>query len=324
MIHGKAWMALLYRAVAFLVASMFIYMASMVILMRVNTKRGPMLTQISDYYKHRGGGTLQKFNEFNPGLKYDVVIIGSSHAYRGYDPEIFTQRGYSVFNLGTSAQTPKGTYWLVREYLNESNTSVLILDLYENILMSNGLESAADLALNQPSTLAAAGITLGLFDLRGLNMLVQRLVYPAATQYPTDPNYRGLGFCPRMDSVKITASPGPLTKARSRPSLAPAQLDAVLAIQALCEERGIRLILSSHYGLKERASLHAAMSDFIEEHLVSKGIPYLDFFDADGVDTLNWFADRTHLNYAGAQVFTTALVDSLELNGYLTRPKHVQ
>lgn len=36
----------------------------------------------------------------------DILFLGSSHAYRGFDTRIFSKHGITSFNLGSSAQTP--------------------------------------------------------------------------------------------------------------------------------------------------------------------------------------------------------------------------
>ena len=37
----------------------------------------------------------------------DILFIGSSHSYRGFDTRVFQKHGIKAFNLGSSSQTPK-------------------------------------------------------------------------------------------------------------------------------------------------------------------------------------------------------------------------
>lgn len=46
----------------------------------------------------------------------DMLFLGASHTYEFYAPEIFDKEfGINSFNLGSSGQTPKATYYLLTE-----------------------------------------------------------------------------------------------------------------------------------------------------------------------------------------------------------------
>src|SRR5688572_21718598 len=47
----------------------------------------------------------------------DILFLGASFAYRGFDPRIFKEYGYKSFNLGSSNQTPLQTKLLLDRYL---------------------------------------------------------------------------------------------------------------------------------------------------------------------------------------------------------------
>lgn len=78
----------------------------------------------------------------------DILILGSSHAYRGFDPRIFEKHGISVFNLGSSAQTPIQTNILLRQYLGQLNPKLVVMEVYSGALEMDGVESSLDLAAN--------------------------------------------------------------------------------------------------------------------------------------------------------------------------------
>ena len=65
----------------------------------------PLVYRTTQGNVFKGGLTYKKFQDFDKNEKYDIIILGSSHAYRGYDPVIFESYGYKIYNLGTSAQT---------------------------------------------------------------------------------------------------------------------------------------------------------------------------------------------------------------------------
>lgn len=88
---------------------------------------------------------IKEIPEFN---NVDILVLGSSHAYRGFDPRVFEKHGIQVFNLGSSAQTPIQTYVLLNQYLNELNPKLVILEVYAGTLGIDGVESSLDLAAN--------------------------------------------------------------------------------------------------------------------------------------------------------------------------------
>lgn len=69
----------------------------------------------------------------------DVVFMGSSHAYRSFDPAIFDEALHiNSFNLGSSAQNPTTTYYLLKEVLrNGHNPKLLIIETYWMALSGN-------------------------------------------------------------------------------------------------------------------------------------------------------------------------------------------
>ena len=86
-------------------------------------------------------------------------------------------------------------------------------------------------------------------------------------------------------------------------------------------ERGIALVVSSHYARRDRrGDVHGALAHYMDSVLAGTGIPYLDYTNAPDIEDQNWFADHGHLNGTGARIFTGQLMDSLEAMGYLRKP----
>ena len=78
----------------------------------------------------------------------DILFIGSSHAYRGFDTRYFNQKGFSSFNLGSSNQTPKQTELLLNEYLPKIKPKLVIIEVYPEIFELDGIESSVDIISN--------------------------------------------------------------------------------------------------------------------------------------------------------------------------------
>lgn len=94
------------------------------------------------------GQMLLRLREVQKVKQVDLLFVGSSHVYRGYDPRIFTSQGIEAFNIGSSAQTPFNSYFLLKEYLPKIKAKYVVLDLYWGALGNNGIESSIDILSN--------------------------------------------------------------------------------------------------------------------------------------------------------------------------------
>lgn len=100
-------------------------------------------------YRLGSNGYLHtKIREIEKYKKVDVLFIGTSHAYRGFDVRIFKQEGYTTFNLGSSIQTPIQTNLLFRRYLDKLQPKLVVYDVNPEIFGSDGVEASLDLISN--------------------------------------------------------------------------------------------------------------------------------------------------------------------------------
>lgn len=100
-------------------------------------------------YNHGGPGhSLNRFEEVKNIENVDILFLGSSHTYRGFDNRIFYNNGFTSFNLGSSAQTPIQTQILLDRYLDQLNPKIAIYEVYPITFNLDGIESAMDLITN--------------------------------------------------------------------------------------------------------------------------------------------------------------------------------
>lgn len=77
----------------------------------------------------------------------DILILGSSHAYRSYEPNTLESAlagNFEVFNMGSSAQSPITSYYILEEILQNTPPKLVIMDIYFMVftsdeLLNNGL-----------------------------------------------------------------------------------------------------------------------------------------------------------------------------------------
>lgn len=68
----------------------------------------------------------------------DTLFLGSSHCFRAYDPELFTElTGKTAFNLGSSSQHFDTSYYLLREAAKYNDIKTVYLDMHYKFLFIN-------------------------------------------------------------------------------------------------------------------------------------------------------------------------------------------
>jgi hypothetical protein len=94
------------------------------------------------------GHMYTRLKELNSTGPVDVVVIGSSHAYRGFDPRIFAGEGIRIFDLGSSSQSPIQTEILIKKYIRRLKPKLVIYEVFPGVFLNDGVESSVDLISN--------------------------------------------------------------------------------------------------------------------------------------------------------------------------------
>ncbi len=102
--------------------------------------------------KQRGDFLYNRINDIKNYRNVDILFIGSSHAYRGFDVRIFAQYGYNCFNLGSTGQTPVQSEMLLKSYLKALNPKIVVLEVFPLSFQSDGIEADVDFLLSLPTS----------------------------------------------------------------------------------------------------------------------------------------------------------------------------
>jgi hypothetical protein len=306
----------LIRSLAFLVCSLACYTLLICFLLIVKSNSEALIYGVSDGIVQKGGNTYRKFSDFDTSKTYDVLVIGSSHAYRGYDPRIFKKSGVELFNLGTSGQTPLNTYYLAVDYIKPYHCRLVILDVYDEAFTSDGLESTADLMQNLGSTKTVIGMGLALKDPRILNMLAVRFLNSSNGPVYTDKQYIINGYSETLDSLKF---PGRMVYHVKKPANTIQWRYLEKTLQYFNKQR-IPVMLVTHPAPSEwNQNEHRAFSHKLVAIASAYRVDYLDYFNYPGFNTLTDFYDAHHLNQTGVEKFNTILIEDLKRRNYLHR-----
>ncbi|MEP7265057.1 MAG: hypothetical protein ABI772_11195 [Bacteroidota bacterium] len=262
----------------------------------------------------KGGFSYDRFREFNPDEKYDILVFGSSRANRGIDPHSFERAGYSIYNLGTDDQTPINTCVMVKEFVKKNNCRLVLLDVYDKVFSQNPLESNSDLIQNLNNDDDAFKMTLAAGDLRAVNQFGVRLMlknqqpeYKAATDLYK--GFRGLeDVFHYSDETHLYFS-------------MPRQLSAFEETLKYLSSIDVPCLITCQ-PLPKVPVKHDAFIKDIQPILKKYNLTLYDFTDNRSLVNPSGFADMSHLNSDGAKRYSDFLADSL-VNKIISNAKQV-
>jgi hypothetical protein len=290
-----------------LLAAFAIYVAVIFIFSNVQLVDRRMSLFFIPNLQRNGGQEMQMMRDLtsNP-TKYDAVVLGSSHAYRGYNPRIFEKAGVSVFNAGTSAQNAKGSLVLYNEYLRD-RADIFILDVYDPVFELEGTESNMRLIQNVPTHAAAFALVKQEVKMYTLNALAVRLASLNLKDEAPNADYIKNGFCEKKG---ILYAVEPLND-----SIFDANEEMFVAFETMIKQMqadGKRIVLCSH-PLPASAGLHNYHDKFLARFtpLIERlDVPYIDLtYYTEGFG-VNEFADLSHLNQQGVVLYNQLLLQN--------------
>ena len=301
---------LINNGLIFILVFLLIYFPSLIFVCKIKYKEKPIIYRTSDIYALKGGGSYQKFKEFNSNEKYDVIVIGSSHAYRCYDPRNFKKAGFNMFNLGTSAQTPLNSYVIAKNYITHNNCKLAILDIYDGVFHNTGFESSSDLIQNISSDKAALELALSYKNPQIVNMIALRLINANSPVMYKDILYIGNGYSEKKDTLKYSL---PFEEYENRYLPSDLQVDYLEKLIRYFKENNIALIMVTVPFPKEKIKEQHRIYAKIFNDLAKKySITYLDYSFNTSFDSQIDFYDAHHLNQRGVNLFNKILFEDLQ------------
>jgi hypothetical protein len=299
---------ILVNGLLFMITALSVYLILFAILFFIAPGGIPLIYRTSKGNVWEGGGTYVKFREFNCNEKWDIVILGSSHAYRGYDPRIFAEKGYKTFNLGTSDQNMMCSYYIAKNYVNRSNCRMVILDLYDRVFTQQNLESMSDVVHNITSDKAAFQVAMSSRDIRGLNMFTLRQFNKLRPPLNTDTTGFIRGFFPTSTYLTPPAKKRIVWKYHTNEF----QMEYFRRLIEYLQSEGIQLVLAEHpmpalYTPQDHPLFVADIQKIADEYKV----PYLDYMNDSSMTGILYFADETHLNVRGVTAYNNKLISEM-------------
>lgn len=241
----------------------------------------------------------------------DILFVGASNAYRGFDTRIAKAYGYESFNLGSSAQTPVQTKLLLDKYLDVLNPKILMYAVNPVILSNDGVESSLDIIANGNIDSKVLQMAVTINDIKTYNSLVYGLyrhVFNRDKNFKentviAENRYIPGGFVERTVTFNKIIDTGRQHKIGFTP--VNYQLEAFENIIDLVKKKGIILILV------QAPVTSAALNMYTDNNKIdsffSGKATYYNFNKLLHLsDTANFY-NADHLNQTGVKIFNDSL-----------------
>ena len=258
----------------------------------------------------------------------DILFLGNSRTYRGFDTRIFQEAGFQVFNLGTSSQTFLQTELLLRRYLQQMNPKLVVLEVSFEAFMSDGLESAMNIIANDIHDQYTWEMLRQYDDIRLYNTWLYAAIwrFMRKNRIPWEIDTFQKGLYARLKGADTYISGGFVEKElrfsseqhnyrETSFSFNEKMFEAFERCLDLCRQNGSEVILVL-MPYPEAYYKTIRNRNYFNSRIKSHNIPYYNFNYLLPLDAVLHFYDAIHLNQHGVELFSSELVriiSSLEI-----------
>lgn len=256
------------------------------------------------------GHLLTRLEEVETKKDVDILFLGSSHSYRGFDPRIFEAAGFRSFNLGSSAQTPMQTELLVNRYLDKLNPKVIIYEVFPEAFASDGVEASCDIIANADYGSDILRLVIRQNHIKLYHTMLYAMFYDllGLKRLHSESRIKGMDEYIKGGYVEkgiASYHSQPVEKKRIR-----------LKKEQMCSfERILKRVRKDHipYILvlaPVTRSFYDGYSNFDHYRQIISGYGmFLNFMDMLTLKDEKHFYDQHHLNQAGVEIFNRRLID---------------
>jgi hypothetical protein len=314
------------KALLFVAGFIVFYVAVLFALSSLNLNGLTLLQRLTGNTVKPGdwGYSLLRFRELeniaaktkSGNYNLDIIIIGSSHAYRGFDPRLFKERGYSSFNMGSTAQSPMNSYYLLKHYLPKIKPKAILLELYPIIFEVDGYESALDLLPNLSFSWELMEMSWSTRNLHAIVNCLQKLVWDH--KYPVEK------FNQRTIENDTYIPGGYVETSMVREFSQKETRHEIRVLESQLNYFSKILELAKNYNITVAGVIQPLPDDYLPsianykavvDNLRQIAMKYeVEIYDFNGIVNLDPrldYRDRDHLNKSGVLKFNKVLLDKL-------------
>ncbi len=298
--------------ILFVLLTAFFYLINQAVINKVYWSGKRLACTLNPQFASVGGQDRQVIVDWKNDAMYDVVIAGSSHAYRGYDPRIFRSYGYNMYTIGTGYQNTLASFLLLKNDCRPIKNSLVVLDVYDNTFSSDGMGCFSRLIANARCEASARDFLMHKFDLRLLNSYFCYVFTDLEREEsPLKDGYISNGYSENQDTTKMaldSASAGVMEH-----EFNPTYITYIERIHKLLNELDCQLVLASHPMMltPRNRAFHEAFRSYIDPVIQSEKLIYIDLSERVDFNPNRDFMDSNHLNQHGVEKYNKILIDTL-------------
>jgi hypothetical protein len=264
------------------------------------------------YRKGSIGYLYSRLHEIPRSADVDILFLGSSHCYRGFDTRIFSQHGLRTLNLGSSAQSVLQTEVLLKRYLGTIKPKMIIWEVSPASLMSDGVESSLDVVSNDTNDVLSVMMALRQNHITVYNTLLYAIYLDVFHQNASFTETRRKADDIYIDGGFVEKDPQQyqiIRRGASDVVLNATQFAAFEECIALIRQRGCRLLMVQ---APIASTLYASYLHHDEfDSMIGSYGAYLNFNTILALRDSTDFYDSDHLNHSGVRAFNDTLIAML-------------
>ena len=308
--------AIILKGIAALALMLVFYFGMAWVINKVQISGKRAACWINPQFQRKGGQEFRLTQDWKKAGEQDILIFGSSHAYRGYDPREFQKKGFSMFTLGSGFQNTLASTVLLEHEFQSKPGQLIIIDLFDKTFEGDGVGCYTRWIENAQNDQTAFELAWRKPDLRTMNSLACRMFSKnIGPEVPDEEGYLFNGYCPKFDTLDSDPKEIDTTSIHFNSTFVH-YLD--LLIEKI-KTSGNSVVLVSHPQPKTQSfiAFHQAFRELIEPVIEKHQVPYLDYNSTHSLETKIHFADANHLNQSGVSIFNKTLIDTLSKSGLL-------
>ena len=273
------------------------------------------------------GFTFSRMVEAKSIENVDILFLGSSHAYRSFDPRIYSENDIKSFNLGSPSQSPIQTKLLVQNFIDRLNPKLVIYEVYPATFQSDGLESALDIIANSEDLSNGFEMVIAVNHIKVYNALIidsfrEILDLNEGFVEETKNNYdvyvKG-GFV----ETTLTQNVSPITEAIKQKwkskswEVKKQQWRAFKETLEILRQHQVEVMLVQTPVTSEAYELYINNDEM--DSLFRQEAKYYNFNNSIELNDSLDFADYHHLNQRGVNKLNVELLNMIKQGNYFTR-----
>lgn len=265
------------------------------------------------YIKGSSGHVNTRLKDAGRSEGVDLLFLGSSHAYRGFDTRIFQRNGWKCFNLGSSSQTAFQTDLLLSRYLDKLSPKVVVFEVYPEMFCVDGIESSLDILANDETDLGAVKMAMEQNNIRVYNTLIygfyadilgRNKVFKEPSVKGEDTYISGGYVQKKLKYFRKEEYPANEWEFNEE------QFKEFEKILSTLEKRKIRIILVQAPITRALYTSYSNNQEF--DRCMAEYGAYFNFNNKLTLDDSLHFYDRHHLNQKGVEIFNNAVLEIIK------------